>query len=116
MSGVPSSGRSFRKPPPEGDGTDPPKRKRYWWRVSLAGLIIVGVVAAATSSAILLYLNSIAEGFQPSPEIEELELPHVHPGEPQTILILGTDKRAGSGEKHGRSDTTILLRLDAEQN
>ena len=47
MSGVPSSGGSFRKPPPEGDGTDPPKRKRYWWRFSLASLIIVGVVAAA---------------------------------------------------------------------
>jgi LCP family protein required for cell wall assembly len=116
MSGVPPSGRSLRKPPPEGDGTDPPKRKRYWWRFSLASLIIVGVVAAATSAAILLYLGSIVEGFQGSPEIEELELPQAHAGEPQTILILGTDKRAGSGETHGRSDTTILLRLDAQQN
>jgi LCP family protein required for cell wall assembly len=118
MSGVPSSGRSFRKPPPEGDGTDPPKRKRYWWRFSLASLIIVGVVAAATSTAILLYFGSIVEGFQPIPGIEKIEphLPEVKPGEPQTIMIIGSDKRAGSGEKNGRSDTTILLRLDAQQN
>jgi hypothetical protein len=98
MSGVPSSGRSFRKPPPEGDGTDPPKRKRYWWRFSLASLIIVGLVAAATSTAILLYFGSIVEGFQPIPGITKIE-PHLlygSPGEPQTIMIIGSDKRAGS--------------------
>ena len=84
----------------------------------MSGVPSSGVVAAATSSAVLLYFGSIVEGFQPSPELEQIKpkLPSVQPGEPQTILILGTDKRAGSGETHGRSDTTILLRLDAEQN
>ncbi len=95
-----------------------PKRQRYWWRFSLASLIIVGVVAAATATAILLYLNSIAEGFQVTPEIVEIKPKLVvpSPGGPETILILGSDLRAGSGEKHGRSDTTILLRLDAQKN
>ncbi|MBS1888441.1 MAG: LCP family protein [Actinobacteria bacterium] len=115
-------GYSGRKPPPEGDGTPPPKKKRYWWRFSLAGVIIVAVTAAATSSAILLYINSIAEAIGTkenkhlSKEVEG-ELKHVHGGEPQTILIFGSDKRASGEEgEHGRSDTTILLRLDAEQN
>ncbi len=117
MSGVPTSGRSFRKPPLGGDGTDRPKRKRYWWRFSLASLIIVGVVAAATSTAILLYFGSIVEGFQPIPGITGVRpRPEVKTGEPQTIMIIGSDKRAGSGEKNGRSDTTILLRLDAQQD
>ena len=40
---------------------------------------------------------------------------NVHGGEPETILILGSDKRPEFGEEFGRSDTTILLRLDAEQ-
>src|SRR6201995_6005051 len=31
-------------------------------------------------------------------------------------MIIGSDKRAGAGEKNGRSDTTILLRLDAQQH
>src|SRR6201999_3474927 len=121
MNSLPPIGPSPRKPPPEGDGTPPPKKKRYWWRFSLASLIIVAVSAAATSSAILLYINSIAEAFNNGVNNhlhEELEpvLPEVHGGEPETILIIGSDIRPEFGEEYGRSDTTILLRLDAEQN
>jgi len=114
-------GYSTRKPPPEGDGTEPPKKKRYWWRFSLATLIIVGVTAAATSSAVLLYINSIAEAIGTkenkhlTKEVEDV-VKKVHGGEPQTILILGSDIRPDMEEEHGRSDTTILLRLDADQN
>ncbi len=110
-----------RKPPPEGDGTPPPKKKRYWWRFSLASVIILAVTAAATSSAVLLYIDSIAaaigtkENKHLSAEVET-ELEHVPAGAPQTILIFGSDSRPEFGEKFGRSDTTILLRLDAEQN
>ena len=111
-------GWSSRKPPPEGDGSEPPKKKRYWWRFSLASLIIVAVCAAATSSAVLLYINSIAEAIGTkenkhlSKEVEDV-VKKVHGGEPQTILILGSDKRPEFEEEFGRSDTTILLRLDA---
>src|SRR4051794_20960972 len=117
----PGYGGYSRKPPPEGDGTEAPKKKRYWGRFSLATLIIVAVTAAATSSAVLLYINSIAKaiGEGPNTEIsEEVEevITEVHGGEPETILILGSDIRANSGEERGRSDTTILLRLDAGKN
>jgi LCP family protein required for cell wall assembly len=117
----PGYGGYSRKPPPEGDGTPPPKKKRYWWRFSLATLIIVAVTAAATSSAVLLYIDSIAEAISKGPnkhikeQVEEV-ITEVHGGEPETILILGSDKRAGNDEETGRSDTTILLRLDNEQN
>jgi polyisoprenyl-teichoic acid--peptidoglycan teichoic acid transferase len=110
---------SARKPGPEGDGTEPPKKKRYWWRFSLASLIIVAVSAAATASAVLLYIDSIAHALGHNKALHhELEkiLPSVHGGEPETILILGSDIRPSYGEEYGRSDTTILLRLDAEQN
>jgi LCP family protein required for cell wall assembly len=121
MNSVPPIGPSARKPPPEGDGTPAPKKKRYWWRFSLASLIIVAVSAAATSSAILLYIDSIAEAIGTkenkhlSKEVEGV-IEKVHGGEPETILIFGSDKRPEFGEEYGRSDTTILLRLDAEQN
>jgi LCP family protein required for cell wall assembly len=118
----PPPGRDWsRKPGPEGDGSPAPAKKRYWWRFSLASLIIVAVTAAATSSAILLYINSIAEAFGTGAnaklhhEVEEI-VTNVHGGEPETILILGSDKRADLPEEHGRSDTTILLRLDNEKN
>jgi LCP family protein required for cell wall assembly len=121
MTDVPPPGYNgwTHKPPPTGDGTKPPPKKRYWWRFTLAGLIIVGVCAAATSSAVLLYINSIAHALGHNKALHhELEkvLPTVHGGEPETILILGSDKRPEFGEKYGRSDTTILLRLNAEQN
>jgi LCP family protein required for cell wall assembly len=124
MNSVPppgSPGWGSRKPPPEGDGTEAPKKKRYWWRFSLASLIIVAVTAAATSSAILLYIDSIAEAIGTkenkhlSSEVESV-IKKVHGGEPETILILGSDERPEFGEEFGRSDTAILLRLDAEQN
>ncbi len=112
-------GYSTRKPPPDGDGTEPPKKRRYWWRFSLATVIIVAVTAAATASSVLLYIDSIAHALGHNKELhEELEevLPEVHGGEPQTILILGSDKRPEFEEEFGRSDTTILLRLDNEKD
>jgi len=114
----PGRDRSARKPGPEGDGTEPPKKKRYWWRFSLASVIIIAVSAAATSSAVLLYINSIADALGHNKVLKEKvekELVDVNGGEPETILILGSDIRANSGEERGRSDTTILLRLDAEK-
>src|SRR6201992_1834207 len=93
-----------RKPPPEGDGTPPPKKKRYWWRFSLASLIIVTVTAAAPSAAILLYIDSIAEAIGTkenkhfTKEVEEV-VEKVHGGAPETILVLGSDKRANLKEE-----------------
>jgi polyisoprenyl-teichoic acid--peptidoglycan teichoic acid transferase len=120
-SAPPPPGRDWnaRKPSLDGDGTEPPKKKRYWWRFSLASLIIVAVTAAATSSAVLLYINSIAEALGHNEHVkeeveEELEL-EVDGGEPETILIMGSDIRPEFGEEFGRSDTTILLRLDPEK-
>src|SRR3978361_495652 len=88
-----------RKPGPEGDGTEPPKKKRYWWRFTLAAVVIMAVCAAATAASSLLYLESITvklrehSGKLPS-EVEDL-IKEVHGGEPETILIFGSDKRAG---------------------
>jgi LCP family protein required for cell wall assembly len=107
--------------PLDGDGTQAPEKKRYWWRFTLASLIIVAVTAATTSTVILLYIDSIAEAIE-TPENEALSeevsqvVQHAHGGAPETILILGSDKRPSYGEKFGRSDTTILLRLDAGKN
>jgi polyisoprenyl-teichoic acid--peptidoglycan teichoic acid transferase len=111
-------GWTTRKPPPEGDGTEPPKKKRYWWRFLLAAVLIVAVSAGATASSVLLFLEGVVNDLQKHngnlPSKLEHELAEVHGGEPQTILLLGSDKRAGAEfeEDPGRSDTTMLLRLD----
>jgi LCP family protein required for cell wall assembly len=108
----------FKKPPPAGDHEPPPKPKRYWWRFTLASAVIVSVTAAATAISILLYIGSIATALSHHNHYGKLHryLSKVNGGEPENILILGSDKRANLGEERGRSDTTILLRLDPDRN
>jgi LCP family protein required for cell wall assembly len=109
----------FSKPPPSGDHEPPPKRKRYWWRFTLGSLVIVLVSAAATATSVLLYIGSIADALSHNNVYKnklERQLAKVNGGGPENILILGSDKRANLEEDPGRSDTTILLRLDPNRD
>lgn len=108
-----------KKPPPGGDHEPPPKPKRYWWRFTLASLLIVAVTAAATATSVLLYIGSIATALSHNDALKSKIagfLAETHGGEPENILILGSDKRANLGEQRGRSDTTILVRLDPNRD
>jgi len=115
MTEVQGSGWGPKKPPPSGDPEPPPKRKRFWLRFTLASVLIIAVSAAATATSILLYIDSIAHALSHNNVYSnKLQgyLSTIHGGEPENILILGSDKRANLKEDPGRSDTTILLRLD----
>jgi LCP family protein required for cell wall assembly len=110
---------AFKKPPPSGDHEPPPKPKRYWWRFTLASVVIVSVTAAATAASILLYVGSIANALSHHNVLHNRVkriLAQTHGGEPENILILGSDKRASEPGDPGRSDTTLLLRLDPDRN
>ena len=116
-----AGGWSPKKPPPSGDGEAAPKPKRFWWRFLLASVLIVAVSAGATATSVLLYIDSIAQALGHNDKLHNKlnrALANVHPGDPENILILGSDKRAGEEfeEDPGRSDTTILLRLDPEKD
>jgi LCP family protein required for cell wall assembly len=113
-------------PPPElpvapvEEGEKKPRAKRLWARFLAASLLIVFSVAAATSISILVYLTDIAKGLSDNHAFDSLrdQLTHADGGDPQTILIIGSDKRLGvEGEGDpGRSDTTILLRVDPDKD
>jgi LCP family protein required for cell wall assembly len=106
------------KPPPSGDHEPAPKPKRFWWRFTLGSFVIVVAVAAATSASILLYIGSIATALSHHNVYNaklHRYLSKVNGGEPENILILGSDKRANLADDPGRSDTTILLRLDPDR-
>jgi LCP family protein required for cell wall assembly len=112
-------GWGAKKPPPSGDSEAPPKPKRYWLRFTLASILIVAVSAGATATAVLLYLDSIAQALSHNNVYSNKlkgYLEKVDGGEAQNILILGSDKRPEDGEERGRSDTTMLLRLDPDRN
>ena len=109
----------FKKPPPEGDGSPAPKPKRYWWRFLLASFVIVAAMAGATATSGLLYIESIANALSHNDVLKnkvDRVLANTKGGEPQNILILGSDKRASEPEDPGRSDTTMLLRLDPDND
>lgn len=108
-----------RRPPVGGDFEPPAKRKHYWWRFGLATLIIVFSFATATSASIINIVDGITSDLQ-SPGKPGLTIPpgvRGADGGPQTIAILGSDVRTGGGTVEGdpgRSDTTLLLRLDPD--
>jgi LCP family protein required for cell wall assembly len=109
----------FKKPPPQGDFEPPPTPKRYWWRFALASFVIVLATAAAVAASGLIYIESIANALSHNDRLQnkvERFLSQTNGGEAQNILILGSDKRASEEEEAGRSDTTILLRLDPDND
>ena len=72
-----------------------PRAKRLWARFLAASLVIVISMAAATSISLLVYLTDIAEGLSDNDALASLrdQLAEVDGGDPQTILIIGSDKR-----------------------
>jgi LCP family protein required for cell wall assembly len=108
----------FKAKPPGGE-EPAPKPRRFWWRFTLGAVVIVLVSAAATSTSILLYIEDIANALSHNDVLKnkvQRYLAKTEGGEPENILILGSDKRASLPGDPGRSDTTMLLRLDPDRN
>lgn len=98
------------------DGVGQPPKRRIGWRFTAAAFVIVSSMAAATAVSFLLFLNDIAKGLNDSGlSAARAQLEEVEGGAPQTILILGSDKRETTEGDPGRSDTAILLRVDPDK-
>jgi len=96
----------------------PPRLAWAMWKRFLAAMfVIVFLTGAGTATALLLELDSAIDAFNrfSNPlELGEGVLDDVDAGDPQTILVLGSDRRYADkamGIKP-RSDTIILVRLD----
>jgi polyisoprenyl-teichoic acid--peptidoglycan teichoic acid transferase len=102
------------------DELDKPPRpgRDVVWRFLAAGVLIVLCAAGATATAGLLQVKQIADTFAkysaPLTSDTQGALDDVASGKPQTILVLGSDRRYIDIQEHNpsRSDTIILLRLD----
>ena len=95
------------------DGDKAPRAKRVWPRFLAASFVIISSIAAATAISVLVVLTDFARGLGGIAGVAE-RLDAVEGGAPQTILILGSDKRPDEGP--GRSDTTILLRVNPDND
>lgn len=90
------------------------KTPALWWRFLMASVLIVVSIATAVSVSSLLLLTDVAAKLQPIPGLQD-KLAEIGPGDPQTILIVGSDKRTNLEGDPGRSDTTMLLRVDPDK-
>jgi polyisoprenyl-teichoic acid--peptidoglycan teichoic acid transferase len=88
-----------------------------WLRFLTASFLIIASIAGATSASLILYLSDIANALKHGSILNGVQPFLKTPGSgPQTILILGSDKRNSElSGKYGNSDTTMLLRLDPDR-
>jgi polyisoprenyl-teichoic acid--peptidoglycan teichoic acid transferase len=103
------------------EGEAPPRLGwEMWKKFLIGGILVVMLTATAVASAVLLQVHDTIEVFQrnstPIPGINN-ELDKVEPGNPQTILVLGSDRRYGdkTAGLPARSDTIIVVRLDPDK-
>ena len=101
---------------------DPPRLAWGMWKRFLAAMAaIVFLTATGTATAVLLQFDSAVDAFRsaniPIAGVDEV-LDDVDAGDPQTILVLGSDRRYGDTKAgiRPRSDTIILVRLDPSQD
>jgi LCP family protein required for cell wall assembly len=91
----------------------PKTRGGVIWRALVAAILVVGFAAGATATAGLLQVNTIVRFIgQHATVVKGLQkLPP--PGKPETLLLIGSDHRAGSGNYTGsNTDTMLLMRID----
>jgi LCP family protein required for cell wall assembly len=90
-------------------------------RFLLGSVAIVALGAGAVATTLQLELDDTVAAFVretvPIRGVENI-LDDVEPGKPQTILVLGSDKRYNdkAGPGAARSDTMMLIRLDPEKD
>src|SRR3569833_1353313 len=100
------------------EGKPPRPGRGVLGRFLLAGLLIFLCAAATTATAALLQVKQISDTFgqlaTPVDKDTVTALDDVDAGDPQTLLILGSDERYIDKVQGNpaRSDTIILLRLD----
>ncbi len=96
-------------------------RPGLWKRVLLGAVLVVFASAAATAVAAFNEVDKVVDALKLSPELDLREgtLAETDPGEPQTLLVLGSDKRPKNNLEgaagRGLSDTIILVRLNPDK-
>jgi polyisoprenyl-teichoic acid--peptidoglycan teichoic acid transferase len=92
-------------------------RPGLWKRLLIGGFLCIFAAAAATSVAAFHEVDKIVSALEVNPELRlgKNTLATTDPGQPQTLLILGSDQRPKNNVEGGsgaRSDTIMLVRLN----
>jgi polyisoprenyl-teichoic acid--peptidoglycan teichoic acid transferase len=79
-------------------------------------IVVIGAVAATTAVAGLLQVQNLANDFGIHTAIKSKAIKVPAAGAPQTILLIGSDHRAGTSFKSANTDTMLLLRLNGSSS
>jgi polyisoprenyl-teichoic acid--peptidoglycan teichoic acid transferase len=95
-------------------------RPGIWKRLLLGALLVVFATATATAVAAFHEIDRVVDALELGPELRlGPELAETDPGEPQTLMLLGSDRRPRNnqeGAAGARSDTIMLVRLDPKKD
>src|SRR5215217_5733596 len=110
----------FRSPPPNRLMLEDIPRPGLWKRLLIGGFLVVFAAGAATAVAAFHEVDKIVDALELNPELKlgKNTLATTDPGKPQTILILGSDRRPkqnSEGASGARSDTIMLVRLNPQK-
>jgi polyisoprenyl-teichoic acid--peptidoglycan teichoic acid transferase len=99
---------------------DDSNRPGLWKKLLLGAFLVIFAAAGATSVAAFSEIDKVVDALDQNEDLElGGQLAKSDPGKPQTILLLGSDKRPDDATDGGagtgaRSDTIILVRLDPD--
>lgn len=89
-------------------------------RFALGAVVVIGFTATITAVAGLLEFKQAAKLISASPAIRQARVTIPAPGNPQTILVIGSDQRAPTARSGAHdpphSDTIMLVRLNADSS
>ena len=94
----------------------PDSRRGALARFAIAGMIVIAFTATTTAVAGLLQFKQLAADIGGTPAISGAQVSIPPPGNPQTILVIGSDHRAADPLTTFNTDTMLLVRLDASSS
>jgi LCP family protein required for cell wall assembly len=92
----------------------PRSRRGALWRSALGAFIVIVFTAATTAVAGLLQFKQLAKDIAVTPPIKHARIVLANPGNPQTLLLIGSDHRAGTSWRSANTDTMMLVRVDPD--
>jgi LCP family protein required for cell wall assembly len=94
-------------------------RRRLWARMLIGCLLVIAATAVTVATGSLLEVKAFTDALKQSPQLKlGNELATANAGGPQTLLLIGSDKRAKGARDAStpaHSDTMLLIRLDPNQ-
>jgi LCP family protein required for cell wall assembly len=90
----------------------PKSRRGAAWRFAAAAVLVIACAAATTAVAGLLQVKQIVIDLNLTAPLKHANVTLPAPGAPETLLLVGSDHRAGTPFSSANTDSMMLVRID----